>query len=161
MKLIRKSSSAFCDLDPAPTWLIKDCADVLITPIANIVNVSLSNGFLVMMKSAKVTPLIKKPNLQRNNMKNYRPISNLSFISKLIERAVATEVNEHVHNNKLGEPLQSAYRPLHSTETVLLRVKNDILCNIDDHKAVALVLLDLSAAFDTVDHNKTITSFWT
>ena len=85
-------------------------------------------------------------------MKNYRPISNLSFISKLIERAVATEVNQHVHNNKLGEPLQSAYRPLHSTETALLRVKNDILHSIDDHKAVALVLLDLSAAFDTVDH---------
>ena len=85
-------------------------------------------------------------------MKNYRPISNLSFISKLIERAVATEVNEHVHNNKLGEPLQSAYRPLHSTETALLRVKNDILRSIDDHKAVALVLLDLYAAFDTVDH---------
>ena len=55
-------------------------------------------------------------------------------------------------NNKLGEPLQSAYRPLHSTETALLRVKNDILRSIDDHKAVALVLLDLSAAFDTVDH---------
>ena len=101
------------------------------------------------MKTAKVIPLIKKANLERNNLKNYRPVSNLSFLSKLIECAVASEINQYIKDHDLGEPLQSAYRAQHSTETALLRVKNDILHGIDNRQVVALVLLDLSAAFDT------------
>ena len=86
-------------------------------------------------------------------MKNYRPISNLSFLSKTLERVVATRIKEHLSHNSLFDPFQSAYRTGHSTETALLRVTNDILCSIDDaNNSTALILLDLSAAFDTVNH---------
>ena len=81
-----------------------------------------------------------------NILNNYRPVSNLTFLSKVIEKAVAFYLNKYLINNNLNESLQSAYKSGHSTETALVRVKNDI-------KPVILVLLDLSAAFDTVDHN--------
>ena len=84
--------------------------------------------------------------------KNYRPVSNLSFISKLIEKAVSSQLKTYLDTNNLNEPFQSAYRKGHSTETALLRVKNDIMMAVDQKKAVILVLLDLSAAFDTIDH---------
>ena len=84
--------------------------------------------------------------------KNYRPVSNLSFLSKLIERIVAVQLTEHFMQNELFDKFQSAYRKCHSTETALLRVQNDIIMDIDGKKVVMLVLLDLSAAFDTIDH---------
>jgi cellulose biosynthesis protein BcsQ len=104
------------------------------------------------MKQAIITPLLKKAHLDAEVLKNYRPVSNLSFISKVIERVVADRLANHIATNGLAEPLQSAYRKNHSTETALLKVTNDILRAIDSGKCVLLVLLDLSAAFDTVDH---------
>jgi hypothetical protein len=85
-------------------------------------------------------------------MTNYRPISNLNFISKLVERIVAKRMEEHLSSNSLFLPLQSAYRKFHSTETALLAVHNNIITAMDQGKVTALLLLDLSAAFDTVDH---------
>ena len=84
--------------------------------------------------------------------KNFRPISNLQFVSKLVERAAADQLQSHLVKNNLFPTLQSAYRPNHSTETALLKIKNDILMNMDKQHATLLILLDLSAAFDTVDH---------
>ena len=153
-KLISKSSNAFSDLDPIPTWLVKECQEVLISPLTKIVNRSLSTGvFPSSMKTARVKPLIKKHNLDCNELKNYRPVSNLSFLSKLIERAVSLRLNSYLCEHNLNESFQSAYKCHHSTETALVRVKNDIMMAVDGKKAVVLVLLDLSAAFDTVDHN--------
>ena len=83
---------------------------------------------------------------------NYRPVSNLQFIGKLIERAVNNQLQEHIASNNLMEPMQSAYRAGHSTEMALIKVKADLLNAIDNKEVVCLVLLDLSAAFDTVDH---------
>ena len=152
-KIIHSSSSASCALDPIPTWLIKDCLDVLIGPITKLVNLSLSTGiFPPSMKVALVRPLIKNQSLDPDCLKNYRPVSNLSFMSKVIEKVVAVHLNNHIKSNNLDEPTQSAYKPYHSTETALLRVSNDILRSIDNKQPVLLVLLDLSAAFDTVDH---------
>ena len=88
-----------------------------------------------------------------NILNNYRPVSNLTFLSKVIEKAVAFHLNKYLINKNLNESLQSAYKSGHSTETALVRVKNDIMMSIDKGKPVILVLLDLSAAFDTVDHN--------
>ena len=85
-------------------------------------------------------------------MSNYRPISNLPYISKVLERVVSKQLNSHLESQSLKENLQSAYRSNHSTETALLRVANDTLMAIDKQNCVALILLDLSAAFDTVDH---------
>ena len=78
--------------------------------------------------------------------------SNLKFISKLVEKSVAVQLTKHVMTNHLDEKFQSAYKEFHSTETGLLRVHNDILCSLDQNKSVILLLLDLSAAFETVDH---------
>ena len=153
-KLLAKSSSAFCELDPVPTELVKSCQDVLLTPVTRIINVSLQTGvFPTSMKSAIVRPLIKKQDLDCNTLKNYRPVSNLSFLSKLIERAAVMRLKTYLSNNNVNEPFQSAYKARHSTETALIRVKNDIMLAVDGKKAVILVLLDLSAAFDTVDHS--------
>ena len=97
--------------------------------------------------------MIKKSNADRNSLKNYRPVANLPFLSKVIEKAASRQVMDHVDSNYLGEPLQSSYKRHHSTETALLKVKNDLLCSLDNNKAVLMVLLDMSAAFDTVDHD--------
>ncbi len=119
---------------------------------------SLKSGvFPTQFKLANVIPLLKKPSLDQNELKNYRPVSNLSFVSKLIEKVVAEQLNTHLVENCLLEEFQSAYRKGHSTETALLRVQSDILCAIDQGKAAYLILLDLSAAFDTIDHQMLLT----
>ena len=87
---------------------------------------------------------------------NYRPVSNLAFLSKVIERVVAQRLNSHMDVNNMHEVMQSVYKKHHSTETALLYIQNDILNSIDQHKVLLLVLLDLSAAFDTIDHERII-----
>ena len=85
-----------------PTWLVKDCLDVLISPITNLVNKSLSLGvFPRSMKAALVKPLIKKHIMDCNILNNYRPVSNLKFLSKLIEKAVAFHLNKYLININL------------------------------------------------------------
>ena len=104
-------------------------------------------------KTAHVTPLLKKAGLDRNILKNYQQVSNLSYISKLIEKAVARQINEHIAHKGISNKNQSAYRVFHSTETALLKIQSDIAISMDKGTAVGLVLLDLSAAFDTIDHS--------
>ena len=86
-------------------------------------------------------------------LKNFRPISNLKYISKLIERVILEQLKNHMSANNLMETMQSAYRCNHSTETALVRVQNDILTSMDNQRVAMLLLLDLSAAFDTVSHS--------
>lgn len=96
--------------------------------------------------------MLKKPDLNTKELKNYRPISNLSYISKLIEKVVAKQITEYLSTNNLDETMQSAYRSNYSKETALCRIHNDILWALDHGEAVLFVSLDLSAAFDTIDH---------
>ena len=112
----------------------------------------MSGVFPSCYKEALVTPLLKKQSLDCNLLQNYRPISNLTLISKTIEKVVSAQLNTYLKDNNLLEPCQSAYRQGHSTETALVRVQNDVICAVGQRKAVLLVLLDLSAAFDTVNH---------
>jgi retron-type reverse transcriptase len=122
--------------------------------MCRIVNHSLATGqFPSDLRKAIITPILKKPSLDRQLLKSYRPVSNLPFLGKLIERVASSQVATFVDSNSLGEPLQSAYRRAHSTETALLAVQDFFLRAIDDKKAVLLVMIDMSAAFDTVDHN--------
>ena len=104
------------------------------------------------LKEARVRPKLKKESLDLEEYSNFRPISNLTFVSKIIERAVAVQVKNYIIDNDLDESLQSACKHLNSTVTALPILQNDILRAIDDNKCVALLLLDMSSAFDTVDH---------
>ena len=103
-------------------------------------------------KTALVRPLLKKPNLDREDFKNYRPVSNLPFVSKVLEKTVSTRIENHLSSFSLNDNLQSAYRSCHSTETALLRVHHDVVSALDNGNCVVLVMLDLSAAFDVIDH---------
>ena len=153
VKIVNESPTKSCSADPIPTWLLKKHMDVVGSVITRIVNLSLESGiFPSSMKMAQVVPLLKKPSLDSEQLKNYRPVSNLTFLSKVIERVVAVRLDKHMASHKLYEPLQSAYREYHGTETALLKVHNDILRALDNRRGVYLVLLDLSAAFDTIDH---------
>ena len=108
--------------------------------------------FPAIFKKAVVKPLLKKSSLDPNELKNYRPVSNLPFLSKILEKIVLSQLLSHLNHYKLLSPVQSAYRPHHSTETALLRMVNDILAALDQGKIATLALMDLSAAFDTIDH---------
>ena len=116
-------------------------------------NASLQEGHLPSsQKTAIVTPILKKANADPDELKNYRPISGLTFMSKTIERMAAEQLTQHLNVSDLMPPLQSAYRCHHSTETAVMKVLSDILDATDVRKVSLLGLLDLSAAFDTVDH---------
>ena len=88
---------------------------------------------------------------------NFRPISNLIFISKILEKVVASRIQSHLSSNSLSSSFQSAYRIFHSTETTLLKIHNDLILAMDRGEVTSLILLDLSAAFDTVDHSILLT----
>ena len=152
--LILKSPSKSCGLDAIPTQLLKNSLSDLLPSITKIINVSLSSGIVPpSFKDAIVNPLLKKLGLDQNQFNNYRPVSNLPFLSKILEKVVLKQLMEHIIKNKLRQKFQSAYRMFHSTETALLRVFNDLINALDDGNVCVLTLLDLSAAFDTIDHD--------
>ena len=155
--LVRSAPNKTCNSDPIPTHLIKSSVDILAPTLNKIINTSLSTGkFLSPWKHAIIHPKLKKANLDPV-LSNYRPLSNLTFLSKLTEKAAATQVVDYLTTHHLFPKTQSAYRRHHSTETALLKVKNDILLNMNQQHLTLLVLLDLSSAFDTVDHTILLT----
>ena len=121
--------------------------------ITDVVNVSFTSGIMPSdLKTSHVTPILKRSNLEVNNLSNYRPVSQIPFIAKVVEKCACNQLHEHCQANNLYPKMQSAYRSNHSTETALLRVHNDLLRALDERREVVIVLLDLSAAFDTIDH---------
>ena len=152
-RLITSMPSKSSSVDFIPTSLLKLCPTVF-SEVARLANLSFSEGiFPTMFKSAAVTPLLKKPSLDPDNPANYCPISNLNNISKIIERLFLSRFYPHVTSSPNFNHLQSAYRPHHSTETALLQTFDDIFCSADRSQPTLLVSLDLSAAFDTIDHS--------
>ena len=140
-----------CELDPISTNIILKHIETIAPTIQEIINLSISTGIMPEnMKEATLQPLLKKPNLDLQQFKNFRLVSNLSYISKLVECAVCNQLMEYTGKPGDLEALQSAYRANHSTKTALLKVKTDILNNMDQKRVTFLVLLDLSAAFDHV-----------
>ena len=104
-------------------------------------------------KIAQITPLLKKPKLNTDDLSNYRPISNLNNISQILERLFLAWLQPHLINSPHYNPLQSAYRTGHSTKTVLLTLLNKARLSADRGESTLLVSLDLSDAFDTIDHS--------
>lgn len=150
LRLPDKTSAA----DPMPTSVLKRVADIVAPFLADLFNRSLAEGtFPSSYKEAFVTPIIKKSGLDVTDVTSYRPISNLAVVSKLFERLVVRQLTDYLDFHGLLSPLQSGFRRGYSTETAVLRVLSDILQAVDRGDVAALVLLDLSAAFDTVDHD--------
>ena len=151
--VIRKLPDKTCSLDPLPTWLLKKHIPVLMPIILETVNSSLESGtFPSCLGQATVTPVLKKQSLNKDSLCNYRPISNIRFFAKVLEKVVAHQLHEYIDLNHLDNPRQSAYKKNYSTETALLSLQNDISRALDDKKATFLLSLDLSAVFDTLDH---------
>ena len=149
-QVIMSMTTKSCALDSISTWLLKQVIDAVIPIIHYIVNKSLQSGHMPnLLKTAIVSPLLKKQ-LDSNKLCNYRPISNLSFLSKVIERCLYLQVLDHLTDHNLLSPYQSGYRHYHSCETAITKINNDLTTSSDSklHHGL-IILLDMTAAFDT------------
>ena len=142
--------------DPVHVALLSSNIEVMVPFWLELVNLSLSTGSMECLKSAVVTPLLKELDdfVDKEVYKNYRPVSNLVFVSKLTERCVAPRLGKHMEDNDLETPEHHGYKAGHSSETLLVELVDKLLTAFDGKYAVVLLLLDLSAAFDTVDQDK-------
>ena len=146
IKLIRGYPIKSCPLDPLLAVVFKDIHTFMIPLLTTIVNASFASATVpASMKEAMINPILKKPHLDKVILNNYHPVSNLTFISKLIEMVVVKQLIDHLEVNLLSDKFQSAYRQCHSTETALTPVLNGILLALDRREAVFLILSDLSA----------------
>ena len=140
-----------CELDGISSKLIKIIEPAIIKPLTLLINQVLNTGiFPDELKIAKVIPLFKKydPKL----LKNYRPISLLPTISKVIEKIIFTQLSTYFNENKLIFDNQYGFRPKHSTQYAALELVDRIITDMDKKEVPINIFLDLSKAFDTIDH---------
>ncbi|KAM9394616.1 uncharacterized protein ACWYII_033223 isoform 1-T1 [Salvelinus alpinus] len=136
-----------------PERLPKTISGDLLPYLTSLINSSLTAGYVPsVFKRARVAPLLKKPTLDPSDVNNYRPVSLLSFLSKTLERAVLGQLSCYLSQNDLLDPNQSGFKTSHSTETALLCITEALRTAKANSLSSALILLDLSAAFDTVNH---------
>ena len=133
---------------------MKIIAPSISIPLTTIFKNSLTTGIVPPeYKHAIITPILKKHKHDINDLKNYRPISQLPTISKLLERVVTIQLKDFLYPNNLIDNYQSAYRTNHSTDTTVIDVLDSIITSLDNNNHTQLFILDLSAAFDTLDHD--------
>ena len=150
---ILNSAPKSCELDPIPSKFLIECLDSILPSFTDLFNSSLASGiFPQCFKSALATPILKKRCLDHNDLNNYRPVSNLCFISEILEKHVLFQVSSYLNSHNPYNTCQSAYRPGHRTETALLKVVNDLFLSLNKGNISMLALLDFSSAFDTIDH---------
>ena len=137
--------------DPLPAKFLKLVIEEALPILSKLVNQSLCEGSMDGVKLSVLDPLLKKLGLDEDVYKNYRPVNNLVFFSKLIERVVKKRLNGHMDVNRLHIPNEFGYKRYHSTETMMLGVMNDVLAGFDNNQCTVMLFLDLSAAFDTID----------
>lgn len=151
---IRSMPNKQCSSDPLPTWLLKASLEVLAPFLTTLLEKSLKSGeFPEAWRHAIIHPHLKRVGLNCAEVKSYRPVSNLPFLSKVLERLVNKQLVAHLDSNRLMPKDQSAYRRGHSTETAIMKVFGDIVDATANGQLALLCSLDLSAAFDTVDHD--------
>ena len=140
-------------LDPIPTSVVKYNTDSVLPVLSEIVPRSLTQGiFPTILKESHVHPRLRNIKLESDSFSSYRPVAKISFLSKVTEKFASIQVHNYLRQHGLFPSLRSAYRQHHFTETALLKVTDDILKTLDSHNEVVLVMLDLSAVFDTLDH---------
>ena len=150
---ILNSAPKSCVLDPIPLKHLIEFQDSIIPSVTDLFNYFLASGiFQQCFKSDLVIPILKKRCLDHNDLNNYRPVSNLCFIAKILEKLLLSQVSSYLNSHNLYNTCQSAYRPGHSTETALLKIVNDLFLSFDKGNISVLALLDFSSAFDTIDH---------
>ena len=137
-----------------PAKLIKMCLDILLPVYSDLVNKSLLEGSIEKVKTSVIDPLIKKAGLDPDVDKNYRPVNNLRFLSKLTERVAKIRKDEHMTTHALHTPEEFGYKQNHNTETMMLGLTDEVLRGFDENQATIVIFLDLSAAFDTIDPDK-------
>ena len=152
-QIIKAMPSKCCDIDVIPSSLLKEALELLLPTLTKLVNLSLEEGvFAEEWKIALLKPLLKKIVMVLINTWYY-PVLNLPFLSKVVEKSVLLRFNKHCDENNLMPDYQSAYRANFSCETALLKLTNNLLWVMEHQEVTPLVAIDLSAAFDTVDHN--------
>ena len=152
-EMVNNMQAKACDSDPIPVKVFKEIAPLIIDQIADKVNISLTEcDFATSWKVATIKPLLKKPSLDPI-LKNYQPVSNLTFMLRLLKRCMLKQFNRQTEQYHLMPSYQSAYWQYHSCETSLVKLTNDIIWSMEEQSITAVLALDLSAAFDTVDHD--------
>ena len=152
-RLLTQAANKNCALDSAPTWIVKRFVDELAPFVVAYVNASFQTGcFPTKSKRAIISPILKNSKLDRDDLNNYRPVSNLTFMSKILERCAYTQLYNYLNENTLLPEKQSAYRQSHSTETAVIDVLSDVYAAADSGQVTLLGRLDQSSAFDVVDH---------
>uniref|UniRef100_A0A8C6UJA3 Reverse transcriptase domain-containing protein n=1 Tax=Neogobius melanostomus TaxID=47308 RepID=A0A8C6UJA3_9GOBI len=152
-KLMTKIKPSSCSSDVIPFRLFQKVFEEIGPCITKMVNLSLSTGvFPNAFKHAIVEPLLKKAGLDSSDLNSFRPISKLPFLSKILEKVVCEQLTFFLDQSNIHESFQSGFRKQHSTETALLKVSSDVMMAADSGKRTVLILLDLTSAFDTVDH---------
>ena len=150
-KILKESGIKTSFNNILPASLLQQVIEELLPHLCDLVNKSLATGSVEGLKESIVVPLLKKTGLDPEILKNYRPVADLVFLSKLSERVVSIRFEEHMCINKLQSKYEHGYKKFHSTETLLLPLINEALSAFDNNLAFILLLIDLSAAFDTVD----------
>ena len=154
LAIIRQHGIKTSPLDPIPLPLLKESFHDLLPYYTLLINRSLHEGSAAGFKFSVVDPLLKNAKLDTEPYASYRPVANLVFFSKLIERLVQIQLNDHMNRNALYDDTQFGYKKFNSTETMLLGLIDEVLRGFDQNKCPIVIFLDLSAAFDTVDVNK-------
>ena len=159
-RYIREVNMTYCSLDPINVSKLDLSFEKAAPYIMSIINSCFSEAhFVASEKRALIRPGLKKAGLDKEVLSNYRPISNLSLLSKYIERAMLDQLVPFLEQVEAISKYQSAYRKFHSTDTALCKIHDDLVQNACMGKVSILVFLDLSAAFDTVDHQILLSDF--
>ncbi|KAK3507805.1 hypothetical protein QTP70_000877 [Hemibagrus guttatus] len=161
LQITQSCNPTTCPLDPVPSAMLQTISPDLLPFITTVINGSLTSGHVpTVFKKARVIPILKKPALDPSDISNYRLTNNITslILSKILECIVCNQLSDYLMQNNLHDPKKSGFKAAHSTETALLAVTEKLHAARSAKLSSVLILLDLSAAFDTVNHKTLLSS---